>query len=287
MSKKGLLLGSILADAFSLGAHWVYDCDKIKQNFGEYDSLNDPLPGSFHSNRKKGEHTHYGDQTLLLLEYFAEKRAFDREGFMRFWGERMEHYGGYMDHATKDTLQAISEGREWGSSSADLSGASRIAPVIYCNSDEERGIAAALGQTKVTHNNEKVLEAAEFFTRTAYKVLGGALPSEAMDEAARDMKAPFINKKLQSAKDHVNLGPVEAIGELGQSCTVDGALPATIYIILRYQEDYREAMKANVLAGGDSAARGLLAGMIIGAYKEESIPKEWLDEMCSLERVHF
>lgn len=287
MSRKGLLLGSILADAFSLGAHWIYDCNKIKQHFGEYDRLYDPLPDSFHSNRKKGEHTHYGDQTLLLLEFLAEKGNFNKTEFQKFWAERMVHYDGYIDHATEGTLTAIKEGSEWGSHSSDLSGASRIAPIIYCTPDKEKGIKDCISQTKVTHNNEKVIVAAEFFARTAYAVLDGNKPDSAMDIAAEEMKNPYVTKKLGTALKYLDLPSEEAIKEMGQACTVGGAFPATIYIILKYQEDYRKSMIANVMAGGDSAARGLLVGMILGAYREDSIPKEWMTEMCSLERVHF
>ena len=287
MSKKGLLLGSILADAFSLGAHWIYDCDKIKQNFGEYNKLYDPLDDSFHTNRKKGEHTHYGDQTLLLLEFLAEKKVFNKENFQIFWAKHMGSYDGYIDHATKATLVAIKEGKEWGSDSSDLSGASRIAPIIYCTPNKEQGIKDSISQTKVTHNNEKVIAATEFFARTAYSVLDGEKPSKAMELAEKNMKDPYVTKKLETAKKYLDLPYDEAIKEMGQACTVGGAFPATIYFILKYSEDYRKAMINNVMAGGDSAARGLIIGMIIGAYREDTIPKEWINEMCSLERINF
>jgi len=36
----------------------------------------------------------------------------------------------------------------------------------------------------------------------------------------------------------------------------------------------------NVMAGGDSAARGLIVGMLLGAYLGmEAIPQEWLTDM--------
>lgn len=103
----------------------------------------------------------------------------------------------------------------------------------------------------------------------------------------KEMKNSYITRKLNTARKYLELPFEEAIKEMGQACTVGGALPSTIYIILKYQEDYRKSMIANVMAGGDSAARGLLVGMILGAYREDTIPKEWMNEMCSLERVHF
>ncbi|WP_319370427.1 ADP-ribosylglycohydrolase family protein [uncultured Ilyobacter sp.] len=286
MSKKGLLLGSILADAFSLGGHWIYDTEKLKDEFGEYNDLNDPLPNSFHKNRKKGEHTHYGDQTLLLLEYIAEKNKFDKKDFRNFWEVHMKKYDGYMDHATKETLEMIESGEESGSNSTDLAGASRIAPIIYCFS-EEKGVEYSRAQTEITHNNEKVIAASEFFARTAYRVLDGLRPDLAMEETSAQMKNQWISEKLGIAKSLLETDTTEAVKKLGQSCSIEGAFPATILLILKYVDDYEQGMIKNVMAGGDSAARGLIAGMIIGAYSESTIPKRWLKEMSSIERVNF
>lgn len=286
MSKKGLLLGSILADAFSLGGHWIYDTEKIKDEFGVYDDLNDPLPDSFHKNRKKGEHTHYGDQTLLILEYLAEKNEFDKKSFRDFWELHMKKYDGYMDHAAKETLKMIEAGEEWGSHSTGLAGASRIAPIIYCF-PQEKGIEYSKIQTKITHDNEQVITAAEFFARTAYRVLDGIKPHLAMEEVAEVMKNKWISENLKKAASLIDTDIVEAVKKLGQSCNIEGAFPATVLLILKYSEDYEQGMIKNVMAGGDSAARGLIAGMIIGAYSETTIPEKWLREMCSLERVNF
>jgi ADP-ribosylglycohydrolase len=152
---------------------------------------------------------------------------------------------------------------------------------------EEKGIEYSKVQTKLTHNNEKVVLVAEFFSRTAYKVLEGVDPARAMEEVCTFMGDSWIAKQLNKAMSYLDTDTTEAIIKMGQSCSVEGAFPSTIYLIIKYSGDYERAMIENVMAGGDSAARGLIAGMIIGAYSESSIPKKWLDEMCSLERVNF
>ncbi len=45
-------------------------------------------------------------------------------------------------------------------------------------------------------------------------------------------------------------------------------------------------MIANTAAGGDSAARGLLTGMILGARGGfDVIPKEWIEPLVYRERI--
>ena len=86
----------------------------------------------------------------------------------------------------------------------------------------------------------------------------------------------MIDKGLES----VDLDSSSAIKELGMACSVDGALASTIHIIAKYEDDFRTAIIENVMAGGDSAARGMLIGMVLGGYLGvDSIPTEWLDGM--------
>jgi ADP-ribosylglycohydrolase len=56
--------------------------------------------------------------------------------------------------------------------------------------------------------------------------------------------------------------------------------------MVKYEEDYAEAMRQNVAAGGDSALRGMLLGMILGAYNGlESIPREHRNALSSKARI--
>lgn len=286
MSKKGLLLGSILADAFSLGAHWIYDAEKIKENFKIYNKIHSPLSESYHKNKKLGAQTHYGDQVLLLLDFMNRKKNFEKSKFQNEWLKYMKGYDGYMDHATNDTILSIESNKKWGSSSSDLSGASRIAPIIYCNSNMENGIRDSIVQTKVTHNDERVLWVAEFYARIAYLVLDKKSPITSIKEVTATMNNPWIDENFFKATEYLSISPVEAIKIFGQSCDVEFAFPSTLYLIMKFEKSYKDAMIGNVMAGGDSAARGLIVGMILGAYNEDGIPREWIDDLNSFDKLN-
>jgi ADP-ribosylglycohydrolase len=183
--RKAMVLGSFIADALALGAHWVYNTHVIDKKFGVVDQYHDPLT-SYHTGKKRGDFTHYGDQMLVLLTSVEACKGFDLDHFAGAWRTFFDTYQGYFDNATKATLQNLSEGKSHqtcGSSSEELAGASRISPLVYVyHHDLQQLIHAARLQTAFTHNTDTVIDSAEFFSRATVKVLAGRTPSEAIAE---------------------------------------------------------------------------------------------------------
>jgi ADP-ribosylglycohydrolase len=118
--RKALVICSFVGDSLALGAHWIYDTEKIREEFGRVDRLLKPLPGSYHSTKDRGEFTHYGDQAMVLLESVAARGTFDVEDFSILWRALFSNFKRYIDQATKATLQNCAGGKkalEAGSSS--------------------------------------------------------------------------------------------------------------------------------------------------------------------------
>ena len=69
-------------------------------------------------------------------------------------------------------------------------------------------------------------------------------------------------------------------------CDTAAALPGVIHLSTTYENDLETALVENVMAGGDSAARGMAIGMILGAHLgNEAIPANWLRDMKSTDRI--
>ena len=287
---NAMLLGAFAGDALALGPHWVYNTRVIDKKFGTVDRFYDPV-ASYHAGKKKGDFTHYGDQMLVLLESTATCNGFDPAHFAQTWQSFIESYQGYLDHATKDTLAAMREGKDFqscGSSSDDLGGAARMAPVVYaCRHDPAAMVAAARNQTALTHNHATVVDASAFLALTVDRVLNGHSPLAAMTEVlAENFQSGSINTLVTSGLDSISKDTREAIAEFGQMCSIEAALPATVHLIARYEKDYRQALVENVMAGGDSAARGMLTGMVLGAAGGiAAIPIEWIDGLNAHGRI--
>lgn len=287
--RNAAVWGAFVADALSLGVHWVYNTGVIDKKFGRVEAYHDPLT-SYHKGKRAGDFTHYGDQMLLLLETVGDG-GFDAERFAMRWRAFFADYTGYVDKATTGTLEKMAGGNpltESGSASDDLAGAARLASLLPAFRDDPAGfVKAARQQTAITHNNAQVIACADFFARTVWAVLAGTAPVDAVE---RVLKAHVTDNAvadlIRAGLDSRQRGTREAIADFGQMCSVGAGLPGAIHLITRYSDDFRNAMIENVMAGGDSSARGVLAGMVLAAARDKTaIPDEWIAQMKARARI--
>ena len=288
---RAMVLASFAADALSLGVHWIYNTNVIDKKWGRVADYIKPERPTFHPTKDIGEFTHYGDQTLVLLQSVAENSGFDKAKFAQKWLNFFDTYDGYVDGATKKTIENIKiadSPEEAGSDSDDFAGAARIAPLVYCyRSDLDRLVDSARAQTCVTHNNQEVIDGAEFFGRVAYSVLHGNSPSTAIQEtlAAHFNRPPYLKWVADGIKS-TEKDTRQAILDLGQMCEIQAAFPGVIHLITKYEENLKEAFVENAMAGGDSAGRGLTVGMILGAHLGlAAIPSDWLSELKAYREI--
>jgi ADP-ribosylglycohydrolase len=87
-------------------------------------------------------------------------------------------------------------------------------------------------------------------------------------------------------KESIHLDTRGVIEEFGQHCETEAAFPAVIHLVCKYEGNLKEALVENVMAGGDSAARGITVGMILGAHGGmDAIPEVWLTEMKAFQKI--
>ena len=288
---KSMVLASFAADALSLGVHWIYNTNVIDKKWGRVENYIKPERPTYHPTKDLGEFTHYGDQTLVLLESVAGNGGFELNHFARHWQEFFKDYKGYFDGATKATLENIAAGKsaaDAGSDSDDFAGAARIAPLAYCyRNDLREMVAAARAQAALTHNNLTVLETAEFFSRVVWQVLRGAAPTAAIEQVLgegfdREPYTTWVKDGLNSRDTDTR----QAMLDFGQMCEIEAAFPCTVHVIAKYEDNLKVGLIENAMAGGDSAGRGLIVGMILGAHLGmDAIPQKWLTELKSYQTI--
>lgn len=280
---KQAVMASFVADALALGVHWVYRTSDIDDRYGRLETMVAPELASFHRGKENGAFTHYGDQAFALLESLSNNKGFHLPAFSRDWQALFTDYAGYVDGATKETLANLASGKSAdtaGSGSSDLGGAARMTPLAAWYHDRSgEFIEACLAQTRMTHAH--ALAGAELFARVFLLVKDGMRPGQAVPDAADAMALPpDLRAKVDSALTTTDQDTRKTIAGFGQMCAVDAALPGAVHLIVKYETDLREALVENIMAGGDSAARGMMAGWILGLYNgTDDLPASWLSDM--------
>ncbi len=289
---QAMVLASFVADSFALGTHWIYDTTKIDQQFGKITSLLPPHEGTYHPSKKLGDFTHYGDQSFHLLQHLATHDGhFDAVTYAGDWQSFIAQYEGYMDHATKETLKNLDAGKgpeTCGSNSTELGGPARIAPLIYCYRDNfDEMLATVKAQTELTHRGPGVLDGALFLACSCYAILHGSTPREAFEQAlAQTKNSPELNQRLRKCLEPAQMSTRRQIKEFGQMCSINAALPGAVYTVLKNEDNLEQALIQTVMAGGDSAARGMAVGMLLGAYHgKDKIPADWLKKLIKYDQI--
>merc|ERR1719460_2345095 len=99
-------------------------------------------------------------------------------------------------------------------------------------------------------------------------------------EEATDPSQPLSKKEFVDDLAITSMGRLWDVGKtepikVGKASPTEGTLPSSVYIILKYMNDFAAAAKANAMVGGDNASRAVAIGMVLGAYHGvEGIPHE-------------
>ena len=261
---KKFTRASLVADALCLGPHWIYNQSKIAREYpdGVY-KFTDPT-SSYHSGKSAGNFTHYGDQTILLADLLEIEGSYELESWRKAWLAGMDKFSGYLDGASKETLVNIGA-RPSGSN--DLAGAARIGPILDLNLNLDEAVVAARSQTALTHGDPDVVDAADFFTRAAYALEGGASMASALERAANEGEYTSLQAAehlaAANAADAENF--LKVATKMGMTCHCPEAFPLSLYFALHHGENFAECMSQNALAGGDSSARAMLLALLFAA----------------------
>lgn len=285
---RGGILGAFLGDSLALGAHWIYDQEEIAGKFGRIEALQEPAT-DYHPGKEAGDLTHLGDQTLLLLQTLElaggqwELARFQTR-WQEFWSEPAVL--SYRDRATRETMEKLESGAPWesaASSSDELAGAAR--GIVLATTLAGQGMAcdsvikACREQTSMTHGGELALQASDWVAVAVHRVMNGSRMPEAL-EAALIYTSGDLRQSLEAGAGLAK-EPLATAKRLGLSCALPGALSVVVMLLRSMETDTpREILIENVMAGGDSAARGLVLGGLLGAaHGAEIWPGEWIKHL--------
>jgi ADP-ribosyl-[dinitrogen reductase] hydrolase len=302
---RGAVWGQFVGDAAALGTHWIYDLNELQQLYpGGINGFEAPGEGHYHYGKRSGDQTHYGDGALILLESLATEGGFDARAFGRSFVEafRPGNYSGYIDHATRGTLenyQAFAGSNpvdkfdfQQGADDDQLAAASRLAALTVRYWNDPNLLTVVEQATRVCQNNHRTVAYMKFNALLLSELLHRRDLHTALRRAEEQTLAnepqfgQEIRRKTREALEETLNEVTEATLTFGQACPLPKSFPSSIHALLKHSDDFESAILATLRAGGDNAGRASMVGAWLGAHLGiAAIPKAWRARLSQADRI--
>jgi ADP-ribosylglycohydrolase len=316
---SGALAGFCIGDALAMPVHWYYDRMALQRDYGyvmDYLTPRNPHPDSIlwrssydapnakgdilHDQvqywGKRGVHYHQflvaGENTLnikicrLLVESLNDKRRYDRNDFLNryihFMTTPNSHQDTYIEECHRNFFANYAKGMEphrCGATEKHIGGLLGTVPLTaYYAGDRLKAFEHALAHLALTHPGPRMETAASLIIDILLKVFAGNAIKDVIVEKVEAQNHPFVGhpfKKLLAESDQTVIGR-----RFSTACYVEDAVPAVIYLALKYHHDPEKALIVNTNLGGDNAGRGAVLGALLGAaHGLERFPIRWIRDL--------
>lgn len=288
-----MLLGALVADAATLGLHWLYDPERIAEiaarqgghsAFTPVDAKNfEGVRGYFaHGARHNGMLTQYGEVLRLAIRSVHAQGGFDvptyQTAFTAHFGPGGS-YQGYIDRPTRGALSNILAEVSPSGIDDDQHPAIATLPAIFARYRDTADLAKMIkAAMEVTNVNAVAAAYSAVFTDLLTRIIAGEDLHHALETAAADAD-DLIREELSEGLTTTELSSVDYGEHTGRAChlPMSGRL---MFHILKHSADFTEAVERNILTGGDSAGRAILIGAVMGAAHgiatDRGIPLSWI-----------
>lgn len=309
--------GGFIGDALAMPVHWYYSRERIPQDYGDitgYLPPHNPHPDSFlprshytssgpeddilHEQARwwggpAGIHYHQflhaGENTLnlrlaaVLADSLIECGRYDRDDYASRYADFMltpgMHGDTYVEECHRTFFHNYGRGLEFadcGSEDSNIGGLSTLAPLILFHvNDRDALLQAVTDHAGLTHKGADTAAAAVLYADIVFHLLHGASIDEALaraEPAGHPALTPPYREWSDTLPDETVVGERYAI-----ACPLRDALPATLFLAVKYAGAPRDGLLSNVRLGGDNCHRGAVLGTLLGAASGmDALPPDWL-----------
>ncbi len=316
-SAQAALFGMCIGDALAMPVHWYYNRESMRADYGwvtDYRTPRNPHPDSIlwrshyqtpnsrgdilHDQARfwgrRGIHYHQfleaGENTLnvkiagLLMDSLIRHGRYDPDDFLRRYVEFMttpgRHNDTYIEECHRHFFANYARGlppSKCGAPEKHIGGLVGIIPlIVFYARQPARAREAALAHLELTHPGPKMVPAGALLVQLLLETLQGRPLADVIHDAIAGQRNPLLGHPFRRWLD---LPDDAVIGRhLSPACYVDDAVPAVVYLALKYHDDAENALIANTNLGGDNAARGAVLGALVGAQGGlRAFPRRWMD----------
>lgn len=314
LTYHGALLGVFIGDALAMPVHWYYDRAALQRDYGQVKDFvapKNPHPdsilwrSSYQAPNPKGEilhdqaaywgqrgiHYHQslqaGEPTLtsrvvaLFQESLEACDGYDADDFLaryiKFMTTPGRHRDTYLEECHRNFFTNLAQGRplfRCANTEKHIGGLPHLVPALTFFKDREQAKQIALKRMRLTHPGNRMEMAGELLADLLLDLLGGMDLEQALWARIDRQGSPLLGHPF---REWLQQRDEEVIGRhLSPACYVEDAVPATLYLALKYHDDPEKGLIVNTNLGGDNVHRGAVLGALYGAaYGPEAFPPRW------------
>jgi len=305
-------LGSLVADAVSMPVHWYYDREALRAEYGEitgYLAPKSPHTGSilwrseYNAANEKGEilhdqavywgrrgiHYHQflraGENTLNfqlateLVRLCEKNGGYDADAWLARYIDFMltpgNHRDTYVEEYHRGFFTRYAAGkppRKCAIQDEHIGGLAQVAALCFVL--KQAGLAEMRATVKehvrLTHAHANVLRAADTLARLMFRIHEGMPVRDAIHREAGDWISGNKAESWMAQPD------THVIGQrFSPACYIAESMPASLYLVWKYHDNFDAGIIANAMVGGDNCHRGAVVGALLGAAN--GVPTRWLE----------
>lgn len=315
---RAALFGLFIGDALAMPVHWYYDTTALSRDYGvvrRYLKPRNPHPDSIlwrsefpvlrgvadilHDQRqywgKRGIHYHQfleaGENTLNvklareLLIFLKQTGSYTPDSWLQrmvdFLTSPESHKDTYLEEYLRYFFSAYANNRqlsECGRKDENhIGGFSLMLPLtIACSARKDYARRLSLEHLALTHGGASMRSWGSVIISILLCLLDGGSMSEAIKTASEESELHIDPELYEKLIDYPDKTVVTK--HFSSACYVDYAVPATIYLALKYESSPEDGMIANTMCGGDNAGRGAVLGALLGAVNGvQGWPDKWVE----------
>jgi len=267
--------GALVADAATMGLHWMYDQEQIKKIELTGDVLfRQPDAAAYegkkayfaHAAKKAGEQSQYGQCVRVVAEVIAQHGSYSITEHQKHFFDTFGPCGSYHGFADRPTKALVARIINDGEELAEVSGSDDdqmpalcSVPALFASGAHSDDVTRAV---LVTNNNEQATSGAQVLFDCLSRVKSGESLHEALQNSAA-LAHPNLLKVLKASLALEQYDPLGTAQHFSQACHMEQGLPVAWHL-LRYAEDFETVVRDNVRCGGDSCGRAMAVGSIAG-----------------------
>ena len=267
--------GALVADAATMGMHWIYDQQHIKKVEETGDILfRQPDANTYegvksyfaHAAKRVGEFSQYGASAHVVANVIKQNGNYDASVHQALFFSTFGPCGSYHGFADRPTKALIARMIMDGDDLPKVSGSDDdqmpalvAVPALFSYGASDEELVSAVSVTNV---HKDAISGARVLNDCLCRIHNGESVPEALKHSA-NCAEPELAALLIEGLECDEYKPLEIAQQFGLACHMKQGLPLAWHL-LSHAKDYESVVRDNIRCGGDSCGRSMAVGSVAG-----------------------